>query len=191
MAVPVMRWIGSSPRPWGCFTAPPPLPRRSRVFPTPVGVFPSTAASPVPATSLPHARGGVSDVLAAVWEGWQSSPRPWGCFPDYRASELQTLVFPTPVGVFPAHPRPSSWAAVFPTPVGVFPATARRIPRMSRLPHARGGVSALTQAALRQLLSSPRPWGCFLYDDMHKLRCSVFPTPVGVFPTPERCPYSC
>ena len=52
----------SSPRPWGCF----PEHRcgfgRSVVFPTPVGVFPTTTPITPAPVRLPHARGGVSMV---------------------------------------------------------------------------------------------------------------------------------
>ena len=34
------------------------------------------------------------------------------------------------------------------------------------------------------LVSSPRPWGCFLIRDYAVDFLSVFPTPVGVFPAP-------
>ena len=52
---------------------------------------------------------------------------------------------------------------------------------MSRLPHARGGVSYLSDAWSDEVTSSPRPWGCFLFSVQVSRQCVVFPTPVGVF----------
>ncbi len=50
----------SSPRPWGCFSEVYPQSIISRVFPTPVGVFPDIGYDVRISFSLPHARGGVS-----------------------------------------------------------------------------------------------------------------------------------
>ena len=58
-----------------------PTPEKIKVFPTPVGVFPKTAAPIVAASGLPHARGGVSYRISGGIGCW--------------------IVFPTPVGVFP------------------------------------------------------------------------------------------
>ena len=70
----------SSPRPWGCFLYSRGSGRGGRVFPTPVGVFPSAARSGAACVRLPHARGGVSVLEhARSWDD-ASSPRPWGCF---------------------------------------------------------------------------------------------------------------
>ncbi len=91
-----------------------------------------------------------------------SSPRPWGCF--YGA-----WIF-------------SHTSIVFPTPVGVFPLRGDTAATQLRLPHARGGVSQKQKARVIGLLSSPRPWGCFLSERNIKIIISVFPTPVGVFP---------
>ncbi len=56
----VFQLIWSSPRPWGCFSRIFLEPSYIGVFPTPVGVFLTTAGlSPLP-RGLPHARGGVS-----------------------------------------------------------------------------------------------------------------------------------
>ena len=52
-----------------------------------------------------------------------------------------------------------------------------------RLPHARGGVSAAFCRGWLMQLSSPRPWGCFYIDGVGAAKISVFPTPVGVFPS--------
>ena len=50
------------------------------------------------------------------------------------------------------------------------------------LPHARGGVSGNFIRPMYRKGSSPRPWGCFLYDINSSYPYAVFPTPVGVFP---------
>ena len=94
------------------------------------------------------------------WQ-WGSSPRPWGCF-----SRSYTGI---------------DWIEVFPTPVGVFlSGSAMRISRTG-LPHARGGVSLTYQQGINRMLSSPRPWGCFLGSPIGSMCHIVFPTPVGVF----------
>ena len=90
-----------------------------------------------------------------------SSPRPWGCFQNPEAAQVIVLVFPTPVGVFLKIMNPD---LIF-----------------SRLPHARGGVSQEYLQNEGVNLSSPRPWGCFLFSIRHHAADCVFPTPVGVF----------
>ena len=138
-------------------------PRRGRlhVFPTHVGVFlwPSCALSMKP--RLPHARGGVSITVPAWCKVTVSSPRTWGCFP----SPIPTCRLPY----------------VFPTHVGVFLVDAERKESVRRLPHARGGVSAMETAASTRMASSPRTWGCFQHFLLLTLRLKVFPTHVGVF----------
>ena len=127
-----------------------------------MGVFLRGGSSSVSATSLPHARGGVSSWPGVAAGSGQSSPRPWGCF--------------CPRSIF--HSR---WT-VFPTPVGVFLPWARGFCRSPRLPHARGGVSISRQLNAAESASSPRPWGCFAAALLCADWSSVFPTPVGVFP---------
>ena len=134
----------------------------SLVFPTPVGVFLVHVGECSRQSSLPHARGGVSQILEQELVSRRSSPRPWGCF-YFRDQDLQQeLVFPTPVGVFLRYnerlegwvrlpharggvSRPQAFSShsrqVFPTPVGVFPFPAVDTRHGVRLPHARGGVS--------------------------------------------------
>ena len=92
--------------------------------------------------SLPHARGGVSELtLSACWTS-SSSPRTWGCFLSRHQAAFLCVVFPTHVGVFltneelqavlaESSPRTwgcfpgilasHTWRQVFPTHVGVFP----------------------------------------------------------------------
>ena len=152
----------SSPRPWGCFQAFVIMPDFSTVFPTPVGVF-LIVYPQCPATaSLPHARGGVSVQRLQAKFQQRSSPRPWGCFSGHQTRHRINRVFPTPVGVFPA------FAQSFGLPCS--------------LPHARGGVSQDGKYCFSKILSSPRPWGCFLRRCALLAADTVFPTPVGVFP---------
>ncbi len=152
----------SSPRPWGCFRGQGRAHDEPRVFPTPVGVFPTAAELLRRAAGLPHARGGVSSILA-VYRMWaSSSPRPWGCFPGYAERGRFVPVFPTPVGVFPDHCH-----------LGYL---------RPGLPHARGGVSQHHPENDTMTASSPRPWGCFHGPPQAHRRRDVFPTPVGVFP---------
>ena len=54
---------------------------------------------------------------------------------------------------------------------------------LGSLPHARGGVSHHRVPVRHLAVSSPRPWGCFLFLARYALAKLVFPTPVGVFPT--------
>ncbi len=70
----------SSPHPWGCFYERHTLDAWMLVFPTPVGVFLISNATPCSNLSLPHTRGGVSGFFGnPSIHGW-SSPHPWGCF---------------------------------------------------------------------------------------------------------------
>ena len=111
----------SSPRPWGCFCFRLNFQPDDLVFPTPVGVFPPPAGGGGLGWGLPHARGGVSQVHQVFQLDFESSPRPWGCFPEWADLPGAKEVFPTPVGVFPAIRSGASC--------------------VRSLPHARGGVS--------------------------------------------------
>ena len=71
----------SSPRPWGCFSFCQAGRCRTKVFPTPVGVFLSWDGEMSEMRCLPHARGGVSIPIPLKRDFLTSSPRPWGCFP--------------------------------------------------------------------------------------------------------------
>ena len=111
----------SSPRLWGCFYARCQAIWFDSVFPTPVGVFPTTPSLVLLVKSLPHACGGVSPATTPGIMLAPSSPRLWGCFHVGSHSGGFFGVFPTPVGVF------------LPSPP---------LPHVQRgLPHARGGVS--------------------------------------------------
>ena len=90
-----------------------------------------------------------------------SSPRTWGCFSALHARK--------------------AYRGVFPTHVGVFLKEMQAVSEMFRLPHARGGVSKVTETLKRVQESSPRTWGCFrLWGRLDEAR-RVFPTHVGVF----------
>ena len=172
-----------------------------------MGVFPAQSNATAPASCLPHARGGVSNLWRLSPPPGGSSPRPWGCFQSGGCLAQAFVVFPTPVGVFPRvvvclpiqrclpHARggvsiyPSmayqqDW--VFPTPVGVFLVCTAKAWGASGLPHARGGVSFTAAASSSLAASSPRPWGCFYADALIQGAQPVFPTPVGVFPIHTR-----
>ncbi len=155
----------SSPRTWGCFHAPHEGVKMLKVFPTHVGVFLGLVRLPGAPTSLPHARGGVSQKPKSPVIPRSSSPRTWGCFPGSLSGGVAPVVFPTHVGVFP------------PGQNGSAPAIC--------LPHARGGVSDGHRDLLVPRGSSPRTWGCFCAGRGAGARGSVFPTHVGVFPKPR------
>ena len=114
---------------------------------------------------LPHVRGGVSDIASEIWFTLVSSPRAWGCFLSFFFSIFVFVVFPTCVGVFLA------WNIQKITGNG--------------LPHVRGGVSVVGLDVGDKVLSSPRAWGCFHQDRRHYGGQIVFPTCVGVFPSPK------
>ncbi len=88
---------GSSPRAWGCFGGFMAEPFFWLVFPTCVGVFLCLTRRLRKASSLPHARGGVSYSDKVGKEVYGSSPRTRG-----RAwmNVLFNLAFPTRMGCF-------------------------------------------------------------------------------------------
>ena len=151
----------SSPRTWGCFHSEQWDGLAREVFPTHVGTCNEEELTSSTDLSLPHARGGVSDLLDGFKAVFQSSPRTWGCF---RVKKLE------------------GWGAiVFPTHVGVFPVKRSFLPASRCLPHARGGVSQITITIDKRVGSSPRTWGCFHSHRIPLLFHTVFPTHVGVF----------
>ncbi len=154
--------ILSSPRSWGCFLSIQRQGRTGWVFPTLVGVFPSSAKPLLCSVCLPHARGGVSRPCSLFPSRASSSPRSWGCFCLRADLRALYLVFPTLVGVFHSS------------------RTTRTFRR--RLPHARGGVSAHFYRPAFTVESSPRSWGCFRPTLHCRTWDCVFPTLVGVFP---------
>ena len=66
-----------------------------------VGVFLSTQLKLVGISSLPHARGGVSDYMELGNHCELSSPCTWGCFLIIDVVAFSINVFPMHVGVFP------------------------------------------------------------------------------------------
>ena len=154
----------SSPRMWGCFQGITAHPSGLSVFPTHVGVFPPLLPDTAPRWRLPHACGGVSKTAYAEKTFQQSSPRMWGCF---LSSILNHTLFP-----------------VFPTHVGVFLNRRHRDLVRASLPHSCGGVSKKRVSPSWCAPSSPRMWGCFLHLKLRTHLRGVFPTHVGVFPSP-------
>ena len=86
-----------------------------------VGVFLINTVQNVNLSSLPHARGGVSNALFVWLLMVMSSPCTWGCFPSLSYTTGHNSVFPMHVGVFPPY--------------------SRIYQHSLSLPHARGGVS--------------------------------------------------
>ena len=153
-----------------------------------MGVFLSYTCIIMTSISLPHVRGGVSEVVRELLKVRPSSPRAWGCFSMIPIPVLFLSVFPTCVGVFPictdtitgvGLSSPRAWGCfcfflytvnsffVFPTCVGVFPNAVPALRTERRLPHVRGGVSASSGRKRTQKGSSPRAWGCFLRCGVH------------------------
>ena len=78
---PIFAVCMSSPRLWGCFCVLDGSTYKCRVFPTPVGVFPTMRLWSTSMPCLPHACGGVSNGHKIKLKHIRSSPRLWGCFP--------------------------------------------------------------------------------------------------------------
>ena len=168
----------SSPRTWGCFRLDQVRWKAIPVFPTHVGVFLTDISRACSLQRLPHARGGVSELMDDSAHKQTSSPRTWGCF----HMEFERI----------------AWPGVFPTHVGVFLKNCILVrPRIS-LPHARGGVSSTPTTEDGPIWSSPRTWGCFQSCTLFYSCEIVFPTHVGVFPRwwmavlyERRLPHAC
>ncbi len=120
----------SSPHTWGCFHPKRGLALHHVVFPTHVGVFPTSRQPTPPDVSLPHTRGGVSTSTLTSGRAGGSSPHTWGCFLLSDCAPSRRKVFPTHVGVFPN--------MLF-----------RRICALG-LPHTRGGVFSSHTARQRR-----------------------------------------
>src|SRR5690625_3088406 len=131
----------SSPRMWGCFCC---FTRHSAtrpVFPTHVGVFPSSTRFRPQWKGLPHACGGDSRLTSPICLVLLSSPRMSWCFVAFSGFRYSAVVFPTHVWVF---------------------LKRRYIHQLAiGLPHACGGVSLVTAQHTTFPTSSPRMWGCF------------------------------
>ena len=156
----------SSPRPWGCFYCKGIRSALSMVFPTPVGVFLRTGTTVYVFLSLPHARGGVSKKVMCEEKHQESSPRPWGCFYSEKVKAEREEVFPTPVGVF------------------LRCSISSYLDRC--LPHARGGVSHVSESEVLRLASSPRPWGCFSGGGKYQRRGGTLPHAHGGVSNPRK-----
>ena len=178
-----------------------------QVFPTRVGVFLIGLVAGPDLEGLPHASGGVSagarrepcscgvfptrvgvflrgsgPSTRLVW----SSPREWGCFSLHGVHQIAVDGLPhASGGVSPTVSGRRTGTLVFPTRVGVFPAGSGRARRCDSLPHASGGVSIIVCPSIVKVRSSPREWGCFCSIPAQTPEWTVFPTRVGVFPSPR------
>ena len=153
--------LRSSPRPWRCFQSTSAGFDQFGVFSTSVEVFLVPRFSRLCKLGLLHVRGGVSDTPAfANMQAW-SSPRPWRCFLNLSSLNHHAVVFSTSVEVFPF-------------------LIAKNFFVFSLL-HVRGGVSGTPLTGRPLLVSSPRPWRCFLKQPETCLLQVVFSTSVEVF----------
>ncbi len=154
-----VRFIGSSPRPWGTLNPWSCPSVHHRFIPTPVGNTPADGGCPAPRAVHPHARGEHSSRGKPTPYGSGSSPRPWG-----------TL----------SHPRHAAGDPRFiPTPVGNTPWPPAALPRPAVHPHARG-EHVYAQPINRYFAgSSPRPWGTQRQPFGHLELVRFIPTPVG------------
>ena len=187
---------------WGCFSPNATGKLRASVFPTHVGVFLNGLFRSVVPKSLPHACGGVSDNYFRTGPVFPSSPRMWGCFSDFFATNRISSVFPTHVGVFLPCFQQEADDECLPHACGgvstlrwILLPTRKSSPRMwgcflfglrlnyflIGLPHACGGVSSFRGSPNCLMLSSPRMWGCFCKCFFQVFIHTVFPTHVGVF----------
>ena len=155
--------VGSSPRPWRCFS--------KRLFPlcnflvfsTSVEVFLDRQTDDLLPVRLLHVRGGVSHPAEKRGLIKASSPRPWRCFQKSKTLLHQKEVFSTSVEVFPSR-------------------VSYQQEPSQRLLHVRGGVSICTTTNNTILRSSPRPWRCFYRRTRILYHMVVFSTSVEVFP---------
>ena len=164
----VLESVKSSPRVWGCSRGSPVRLGCVGVFPTCVGVFLHGAPSTPESVRLPHVCGGVPQESATLISFTMSSPRVWGCScMEQDKRDLET-VFPTCVGVFPL----------------------KRIKKITDcgLPHVCGGVPLPNLDGRVLQGSSPRVWGCSPHEVRRGRGRLVFPTCVGVFPSPTSSP---
>ena len=112
------------------------------VFSTSVEVFLPKSRSKGTVPCLLHVRGGVSLGNFEVGATTGSSPRPWRCF---------------------CGPLPYAKSAqVFSTSVEVFLQPSLQYTHELSLLHIRGGVSRSASGLPAVMMSSPRPWRCFL-----------------------------
>ncbi len=152
---------GYSPRTWGCTVHKAGNERVEALFPTHVGVYRRSSEPLRGRAAIPHARGGVPSGCLAAIAAIPYSPRTWGCTGGHRQRQVGDMLFPTHVGVY---------------------RECRGDYRNSRpIPHARGGVPRRVLGVDRDLVYSPRTWGCTEGRDPTLPRLCLFPTHVGVY----------
>ncbi len=154
-------WL-SSPRTWRCFLHITSPSARRIVFSTHVEVFPVDVLDTASVYCLLHARGGVSIAVPPIPYAVESSPRTWRCFCSHHQYRAADNVFSTHVEVF----------------LNTYP----KVPSVSGLLHACGGVSSRRFTRRADCLSSPRMWRCFSLTLDLQFDASVFSTHVEVFP---------
>ena len=110
---------------------------------------------------FPHVCGGVPHVVGNATDVCKFSPRVWGCTEILDNFERVTKVFPTCVGVYLISKITLLPDEVFPTCVGVY--------RWN------------TGQNIRNMVFSPRVWGCTVGKKRQVLWSDVFPTCVGVY----------
>ena len=114
-----------------------------------------------------------------------SSPRTWGCFLCSLSDSSSGGVFPTHVGVFLRMREVPQRLSRLPHARGGVSSVGIGFLGRQSLPHARGGVSLQVTVTTSSTGSSPRTWGCFRRERLQSFCSTVFPTHVGVF---LRCP---
>ena len=134
------------------------------------------------ARSLPHARGGGSQMTFEVRIWSKSSPRSWEGSLTGLAWRILRMSSPRSWGWFYNFVTGDDAHGVFPTLVGVFLKDEAAFMAEYRLPHARGGVSKGNLDFIGSGRSSPRPWGCFRFRRASPGLEKVFPSHVGGLP---------
>ena len=140
------------------------------------------------ARSLPHARGGGSQMTFEVRIWSKSSPRSWEGSLTGLAWRILRMSSPRSWGWFYNFVTGDDAHGVFPTLVGVFLKDEAAFMAEYRLPHARGGVSKGNLDFIGSGRSSPRPWGCFRFRRASPGLEKVFPSHVGGFHGQRPCP---
>jgi len=155
---------GFSPRPWGWSEIAVLNPKRLRVFPTPVGMVRDILRRSRGGASFPHARGDGPPCFCLCANNQGFSPRPWGWSAPLYCLRQRRCVFPTPVGMVPEN-ETREWVSL-------------------SFPHARGDGPLCAKILDLVIRFSPRPWGWSAIGERGETVRAVFPTPVGMVPTP-------
>ena len=150
---------GSSPRPWGTLDPMPGAGSLTRFIPTPVGNTGICQHRGIARQVHPHARGEHRKLLAQLFHGHGSSPRPWGTPAPPGISAAIRRFIPTPVGntlrdrlsghqhggssprpwgTHHPHRRIACFSRFIPTPVGNTTAEGSPTHTTTVHPHARG-----------------------------------------------------